>query len=211
MTRSANRENRRRDIAEALLRVVGTRGLHAVTMRAVAAEAGVSLHLVQHYFETKEQLMLFALRQLAEQMAERLQAKLAGTRRPREVLEAILAEALPTDERSRIFHLAYTSYAVLAVTDKELAAHSFLAAPDAMEAFVAGQLIQAQNDGDMAADLDPRTEAIALLAMSGGLGIAVLAGQRSVESALAVLRTQLARLVPAQTGQGIKSRRTPDM
>ena len=106
------------DIAEALLRVMGTRGLHAVTMRAVAAEAGVSLHLVQHYFETKEQLTLFALRRLAEQMAERLKAKLAGTRRPREVLEAILTESIPADERSRIFHLAYTSYAVLAVTDE---------------------------------------------------------------------------------------------
>ncbi|WP_329086607.1 hypothetical protein [Streptosporangium sp. NBC_01469] len=80
-------------------------------------------------------------------MAERLKAKLAGTRRPREVLEAILTESIPTDERSRTFHLAYTSYAVLAITDKALAAHPFLAAPDAMEAFVAGRLAQARDDG----------------------------------------------------------------
>ncbi|WP_440068771.1 TetR/AcrR family transcriptional regulator [Streptosporangium sp. OZ121] len=197
MSRADNRESRRNDIAEALLRVMGTRGLHAVTMRAVAAEAGVSLHLVQHYFDTKEQLTLFALRRLAEQMAERLKARLAGTRRPREVLEAILTESIPTDERSRIFHLAYTSYAVLAVTDEALAAHPFLAAPDAMESFVAGRLAQARDDGDMAADLDPRTEAIVLLATAAGLGIAVLAGQRDAESALAVLRGRLARLIPA--------------
>ncbi|MEU4410624.1 TetR family transcriptional regulator [Streptosporangium sp. NPDC023963] len=197
MSRADNRESRRNDIAEALLRVMGTRGLHAVTMRAVAAEAGVSLHLVQHYFDTKEQLTLFALRRLAEQMAERLKAKLAGTHRPREVLEAILTESIPADERSRTFHLAYTSYAVLAVTDEALAAHPFLAAPDAMESFVAGRLAQAQDDGDMAADLDPRTEAIVLLATAAGLGIAVLAGQRDAESALAVLRGRLARLIPA--------------
>jgi AcrR family transcriptional regulator len=199
MSREGARENRRHDIAEALLRVMGTRGLHAATMRAVAAEAGVSLHLVQHYFETKQQLMLYALRQLAQQMGERLKARLAGTRRPREVVEAVLAEAIPADERSRIFHLAYTSYAVLAVTDQALAASPFLAAPDGMEAFLAAQLAQAQKDGDMAADLDPRTEAIALLATSAGLGIAVLAGQRSAESARAVLRAQLARLIPNGT------------
>ncbi|WP_440103307.1 TetR/AcrR family transcriptional regulator [Streptosporangium sp. H16] len=197
MSRADNRESRRNDIAEALLRVMGTRGLHAVTMRAVAAEAGVSLHLVQHYFDTKEQLTLFALRRLAEQMAERLKARLAGTRRPREVLEAILTESIPTDERSRIFHLAYTSYAVLAVTDEALAAHPFLAAPDAMESFVADRLAQARDEGNMAADLDPRTEAIVLLATAAGLGIAVLAGQRDAESALAVLRGRLARLIPA--------------
>lgn len=202
MSRADNRESRRHDIAEALLRVMGTRGLHAVTMRAVALEAGVSLHLVQHYFENKEQLMHFAVQRLAEEMSARLKAKLAGVHRPREVVEAILAEAVPTDERSRIFHLAYTSYAVLAVTDEALAAHPFLAAPDAMETFVAGQLTRAQADGDLAASLDPCAETVALLAMAAGLGVAVLAGQRSAESALTVLRGQLTRLIPAPRTSG---------
>ncbi|NRQ34004.1 TetR family transcriptional regulator [Nonomuraea sp. NN258] len=202
MSRAENRESRRHDIVEALLRVMGARGLHAVTMRAVALEAGVSLHLVQHYFETKEQLMHFALQRLAEQMAERLKTKLIDARRPREVVEVVLAEAVPTDERSRIFHLAYTSYAILAVTDEALAAHPFLAAPDAMETFVAGQLAQARADGDLAAGLDPRAEAVVLLAMAAGLGIAVLAGQRSAESALAVLHGWLARIIPAPGDSG---------
>ncbi|GAA4205102.1 hypothetical protein GCM10022252_65120 [Streptosporangium oxazolinicum] len=113
------------------------------------------------------------------------------------MLEAVLAESIPTDERSRTFHLAYTSYAVLAVTDRALAAHPLLTAPDAMETFVADRLAQARDDGDMAADLDPRTEAIVLLATAAGLGIAVLAGQRDAESALAILRERLTRLIPA--------------
>jgi len=46
----------RTEIAEALLRVAGRRGLHAVGKRDVADEAGVSLRLVQYCFETKEKL-----------------------------------------------------------------------------------------------------------------------------------------------------------
>ncbi|MFF4986443.1 TetR/AcrR family transcriptional regulator [Streptosporangium saharense] len=194
MNRTDNRETRRHDITEAVLRVMVRSGLHAVTMRAVATEAGVSLRLVQHYFDTKQHLMHVTLRQLAEQMAERLQTRLTGTERPRDVLQAVLAEAVPTDERSRAFHLAYTSYAVLAVTDETLAAHPFLSVPDAMEDFVTRQLTQARDEGDLAPGLDPRTEAVTLLATAAGLGIAVLAGQRTPSQATTILYGQLARL-----------------
>ncbi|MEU0571312.1 TetR/AcrR family transcriptional regulator [Nonomuraea sp. NPDC005983] len=188
----ADRERRRREIADALLRVAGERGLHAATMRAVATEAGVSLHLVQHYFETKEQLMLFALQQLAERMAERVRRRFASVEpRPRDVIEAILTEALPTDAESRTFHLVYTSYAVLAATDPALAAHPFMAAPNAMEDFLTAQLGKARPDVQ-----DLRLEAVALLAMSSGLGTSVLLGQRDAEDALSVLRHQLDRLCP---------------
>ncbi|MFD0889708.1 TetR/AcrR family transcriptional regulator, partial [Streptosporangium algeriense] len=158
MNRADNRETRRHDITEAVLRVMTGSGLHAVTMRAVAAEAGVSLRLVQHYFETKQHLMHVTLHRLAEEMAARLRAKLTDAHRPHDVMAAVLAEAVPTDERSRAFHLAYTSYAVLAVTDETLAAHPFLSAPDAMETFVTRQLAQARDDGDLTPGLDPRTE-----------------------------------------------------
>jgi AcrR family transcriptional regulator len=47
--RRVDHEQRRRQITDALLRIAGTRGLQAVTMREVAAEAGVSLRLVQYY------------------------------------------------------------------------------------------------------------------------------------------------------------------
>ncbi|WP_336206246.1 TetR/AcrR family transcriptional regulator [Nonomuraea sp. LPB2021202275-12-8] len=188
MARGTDREWRRRDIADALLRVAGERGLHAATMRAVAAEAGVSLHLVQHYFDTKEQLMSFALQRLAELMRDRVVQRVSGVAGPRELVETILAEALPTDPASRLHHLVYTSYAMLAVTDPALAAHPFLAAPDAMESFVAEQLAHGRPG------TDPRLESAALLAMCAGLGAGVLAGQRSAEDAMAVLRHQLDRL-----------------
>jgi AcrR family transcriptional regulator len=52
--RRVDHAQRRRQIGEALLRIAHTRGLQAASMREVAAEAGVSLRLVQYYFHTKE-------------------------------------------------------------------------------------------------------------------------------------------------------------
>src|SRR5690348_14275547 len=104
-------------IADAVLRIAGSTGLHSVTMRSVAAEAGVSVRLVQYYFETKEQLLQFTLTRLAQHMCERVRARVAAAGEaptPRDVVDAVLTEALPTDAESRTFHLVYTAYAVLA-------------------------------------------------------------------------------------------------
>ncbi len=76
MPKRVDHEERRRQIADALLRTAATRGLHATGMREVAAEAGVSLRLVQYYFGTKEELLLFAMQQLAAQFAERAMARI---------------------------------------------------------------------------------------------------------------------------------------
>jgi hypothetical protein len=108
----------------------------------------------------------------------------------------VLTEALPTDEESRIFHLVYTAYAVLAVTDPALAAQRFMDAPNAMEEFLLGQLRAAGAAGDLAPGIDPRAETVGLLAMSAGLGTSVLLGQRGVDDAQRVLRYHLDRIMP---------------
>ncbi|MFD0168751.1 TetR/AcrR family transcriptional regulator [Streptomyces decoyicus] len=200
MPKRVDHEERRIQIGEALVRVAGRRGLHAVGMRDVAAEAGVSLRLVQYYFETKEKLLLYGLQRLitglGTRIADRLRAA-GDAPGPREMIEAVLLESLPTDEESRTFHLVYTAYAVLAVTDEALAAQPFIDGPDAAEDMVADQLERAREAGLTAPGLDVRTEAISLLALSAGLGTSVLVGQRTPEAATAVLRHHLDRLFPA--------------
>ncbi|MFG2936119.1 TetR/AcrR family transcriptional regulator [Streptomyces sp. NPDC048282] len=197
MPRRVDHAERRAEIAEALVRVAGRRGLHAVGMRDVAAEAGVSLRLVQYYFETKEKLLLHGLRWLTERFGERVAALVrdAGDAPPpRALVEALLTAALPTDLESRTFHLLHTSYAVLAVTDPALAAQPFLKDPDAAERVLTELLGQARESGLTRPGVDPEMEAIGLLAMSAGLGTAVLAGQRTPESAAAVLAHHLDRI-----------------
>src|ERR1700675_128585 len=80
MPKRVDHQERRRHIADALIRAAASRGLHATGMREVAAEAGVSLRLVQYYFGTKEELMLAAMQQLAAQFSDRAMARIRQSR-----------------------------------------------------------------------------------------------------------------------------------
>ena len=198
MPKRVDHEERRRQIADALLRTAATRGLHATGMREVAAEAGVSLRLVQYYFGTKEELLLAAMQHLAVQFAERAMARINRLKEtespasPRDVIAAILTEALPADDERRTFTVLYTAYFALSLTDPALAIAPLVRNSAAVIDVVAAQLRAGQADGDV----DPDLEAVSLLAMSAGLGTSVLAGQSSVEQAQAVIDYRLDRLFP---------------
>lgn len=61
-TVEALRKNqRRRDIAEAVFAVIGSRGFDAVSLREVATQAGVSMGSVRHYFTSKDEMLVFTL------------------------------------------------------------------------------------------------------------------------------------------------------
>jgi AcrR family transcriptional regulator len=195
-------EERRRQIAEALLRTAATRGLHATGMREVAAEAGVSLRLVQYYFGTKEELLLYAMQQLAARFSERAMARISKIKetgdpvRPRDVIAAILTEGLPADDERRTFTVLYTAYFALSLTDPALAIGPLTRNSTVVIDVVAAQLRTAQAAGGMPACLDPDLEAFGLLAMSAGLGTSVIGGQSTPAQAQAVIDYHLDRLFP---------------
>jgi AcrR family transcriptional regulator len=167
-----------------------------------AAEAGVSLRLVQYYFGTKEELLLAAMRQLAAQFSDRAMARIRQSRQgdgsasPRDVIGAILAEGLPADEHRRTFYVVYTAYLALSLTDPALAIAPLVKNSGAVIDVVAAQLRAAQAAGDTPVRLDPGLEAFSLVAMSAGLATSVLAGQSSIEQAQAVIDYHLDRLFP---------------
>jgi AcrR family transcriptional regulator len=203
MPKRVDHEQRRRQIAEALLRTAATRGLHATGMREVAAEAGVSLRLVQYYFGTKEQLLLAGMQHLAARFAAQATARFrkasgpGGPASPRDVIAAILAEALPADDDRRTFYVVSTAYLALSLTDPALAITPLVRNSDAVTDVVAAQLRAAQAAGDTPARLDPGLEAFSLMAMAAGLATSVLAGQSSIQQAQAVIDYHLDRLFPA--------------
>jgi AcrR family transcriptional regulator len=202
--RRVDHEERRQQIADALLRTAAVRGLHATGMREVAAEAGVSLRLVQYYFGTKEELLLAAMQHLAARFGARATARFreasgsASPASPRDVIAAILAQALPADEERRTFHLIYTAYLALSLTDPALAIAPLVKNSGAVAGVLAAQLRAAQAAGDTPAHLDPDLEARTLMAMSAGLATSVLAGQSTPEEAQAVVDYHLGRLFPTQ-------------
>ena len=202
MPKRVDHEERRRQITDALLRTAATRGLHAAGMREVAAEAGVSLRLVQYYFGTKEELMLAAMQNLAARFSARAVARFreasgsAGPASPRDVIAAILAEGLPADDERRTLHVVYTAYLALSLTDPALAIAPLVKNSGAVNDVMAAQLRAAQAAGDTPARLDPDLEAVTLMALSAGLATSVLAGHSSAEQAQAVIDYHLDRLFP---------------
>jgi AcrR family transcriptional regulator len=212
MPKRVDHEERRQQIAEALLRAAAVRGLHATGMREVAAEAGVSLRLVQYYFGTKEELLLAAMQHLATRFSARAVARFresGGSARPaspRDIIAAILTEALPADDERRTFTVLYTAYLALSLTDPALAISPLARNSSIVIDVVAAQLRVAQAAGDTPASLDPDTEAVSLIAMSAGLATSVLGAQSSAEQAQEVMDYHLRRLFPASRPA---SRRAP--
>jgi AcrR family transcriptional regulator len=200
---------RRVDLTAALLRIASTRGLQAVSMREVAAEAGVSLRVVQYYFTDKRTLLNSGLAELAARLDRRVGERAAaagGGLSARAVFDVVLGAILPSDEQSRLDSLAWTAFYAVALTDPTLGADG-VHFPNALEDFLTARLTAAQQDGAVSAAGDPRTEVAALLALANGLTSSVLGRQRTAEAAAAVLRYALDRVfagpgAPVSPGSG---------
>ncbi|UEA85324.1 TetR/AcrR family transcriptional regulator [Tsukamurella paurometabola] len=197
MPRSVDHDERRAEIADALARVAARDGLHAVSMRSVAAEAGVSLRLVQYYFTSKQQLLVGALRRLEEQSNERWRARLTrigADPTPWQVLTAFIEEALPTDPPSRNFYRVSSAFSGLASTDPALAAEPLAGGVGRLRAAVAAAFDDASRAGELAAGADPGLEADTLVALCNGLSTSVIIGHHTPERAVEIASYHLDRL-----------------
>jgi AcrR family transcriptional regulator len=186
-----------------LPRARASAGVSRALRAPVISRTGVSLRLVQYYFGTKEELMLSAMQHLAAQFGERAMTRIKRIKEtenpanPRDVIAAILTEALPADDDRRTFTVLYTAYFALSLTDPALAIDPLVRNSNAVIEVVAAQLQVAKAANDTPADLDPDLEAVSLLAMSAGLGQSVFAGHSSPGQAQAVIDYRLYRLFPA--------------
>ncbi|GGQ13159.1 hypothetical protein GCM10010266_40230 [Streptomyces griseomycini] len=184
MPRKVDHRERRELLADALMRLAATRGLEAVSLRHVAAEAGVSTGMVQHYFRTKDEMMGFALEMVMDRIEERSRAALTPGS-PREIVRALLLQILPLDETRRLeghVGLAFLAYAAV----KPAMAVGLREAADGMRGFLADQVRAAAGPG-----VDPDRAATGLLALVDGLGLQLLSRQFGEEDAVAALDAQL--------------------
>ncbi|MGW4404811.1 TetR/AcrR family transcriptional regulator [Nonomuraea sp. NPDC004702] len=203
MPRQVDHDQRRRQIAEAVWRLATRGGLEDVTLRQVAAEAGVSARLLQYYFGTRDELLLGALEILnddAEQRARERLAKLGEAPGMHAVVRGVLCELLPLDEERRSRHLVYAAYFVRFLTDPALAKVA-QDAPRALENLVTGLLVQGQESGQVPPHIDAAAEAAFLVAGAEGMQSSVLLRQRSAEDAVAMIDHQLARVFSTTTSR----------
>ncbi|MFY1688105.1 TetR/AcrR family transcriptional regulator [Plantactinospora sp. WMMB782] len=193
MPKVVDHHERRRLIADALLRVAARHGLEGVSLRHVATEAGVTSGMVQHYFRTKDEMMQFALGVVRERNEARITeavSRLGPDPAPRDLLRAVLAGLLPLDDASRadgLVALAFLAYAAL----RPEAGAALRRDTPLMAAYLADQIRRARTAGVARTDLDPETAAVGLLAVTEGLGMFLLTAQTTPENALKALDAQL--------------------
>ncbi|UYP19250.1 TetR family transcriptional regulator [Rhodococcus sp. Z13] len=108
-------------LAAALLEVAARSGLDAASVREVANEAGVSIGAVQHHFPTKDEMLAFSFRTLADRVLNRL-SNVDPDIDPGRTLFAALSQLLPLDEtRGNEVHVM-SAFTVRAVTSPSLSA-----------------------------------------------------------------------------------------
>jgi AcrR family transcriptional regulator len=189
-------EQRRREIATAVWRLASTSGLESVSLRQVAAEAGVSMRLVQYYFETKDRMLLFALRHLNEVLENRVRTTLGGEPTPREIIRATLVELVPVDEHGRMVSLVFIAYFVRALSDPVFGAAFQGDGTDELAAFFASLIRDSQAAGRSPSWLNPEREVATLMAVANGMGPDVLLGTVTADEVLATLDYNLDRVFP---------------
>ncbi|MEC3973860.1 TetR/AcrR family transcriptional regulator [Amycolatopsis sp. H20-H5] len=168
MPKVVDREERRRAIASALLRLAAREGLEAVSIRTVAAENDMSPGAVQKYFATKEDIILRAL----ELTEERLESRYAALP-PNAGIGEHLRQYLPLDDKRReeaILLTAFTARAANRADWAKFLEEGYTAIHDS----TAELLRQAQRDGLLPADRDAHDLAAGLIALSDGLTLRLL-------------------------------------
>jgi TetR/AcrR family transcriptional repressor of bet genes len=117
MPKIVDHDQRRDQIALVTCRVVAEHGFDQATIVRIAREAGYTTGMVAHYFDTKQDIIIAALRLILRRIEERL------TKPPGDVqtdLLTVLTEALPVDEERYIECAFWTAFWGQVSTDRRL-------------------------------------------------------------------------------------------
>jgi len=108
---------RRDEIALVACRVVAEHGFEQASMVRIAREAGYTTGMLAHYFDSKQEIIIAALRLILRRIEERLRP--AASAVPPDLL-TLLTEALPVDAHRRIECAFWTSFWGQVSADKRL-------------------------------------------------------------------------------------------
>ncbi|GAA2287777.1 TetR family transcriptional regulator C-terminal domain-containing protein [Actinomadura luteofluorescens] len=191
MPRRVDHDRRRAEFAEAVWRIAAEAGPAAVTMSAVAAEAGTSIGRIQHYFPGKDDLLAEAAAALRDRIDRHVREAIGRVPDPTNAtatLHALLMALLPVDEERRATALVGAAFF-----------HHTLRHPESSARHLQGHelIVSAVADalrGASLSDDDAEREARLLVALVQGLATQLLLGHITAEEADALVRHQLGRL-----------------
>ncbi|WP_066911161.1 TetR/AcrR family transcriptional regulator [Millisia brevis] len=211
MPRIVDHAQRRREIIHGVWEVILTGGIQAVSLRRVAAAAGVSVGRIQHYFADRDDLLRHGCDLLIEGGAERFEESIVDAD-PAETLRTLVLRTIPTTPTFTAGTILWTAYRAYGITDpviREQIQRTHLGVVDR-----AAELIdRARASGTIPAGDNSGRVAMRLLATADGYALRVLSGDLPAAEARAALESDLADLgcppapsAPVETAEAL----TPD-
>ncbi len=164
--------DRRIEVAKAAWRVIVREGLDRTSMRAIAQELGSSTGVVTHYFRDKEELTLFALEQVFENVLEDMKTCAKG-RQGIDRLEQMIFVALPLEFIDRDdwkVWIAFLGYSI----GRDRLVQEHRKRYDFLRQMIRQELADLQTAKLISADLDLTFEANALVSLVDGIGMLVV-------------------------------------
>ncbi|MHC0067528.1 TetR/AcrR family transcriptional regulator [Nostoc sp. UIC 10890] len=165
-------DDRRIEVAKAAWRVIVREGLDRASMRAIAQELGSSTGVVTHYFRDKEELTLFALEQVFENVLEDMKTCAQG-RQGIDRLAQMIFVALPVKDIDKVdwkVWVAFLGYSI----GRERLVQEHRKRYDFLRQIICQELVDLQKAKVIRADLDLTLEANALIALVDGIGTGVV-------------------------------------
>ncbi|MGW1891560.1 TetR/AcrR family transcriptional regulator [Streptomyces sp. NPDC002004] len=203
MPKYVDPEARRRDVVDALFRVVVRDGLQRASLRAVADEAALNIGSLRHYFAGQQELMTFAMQSMLDRVGGRLVRRVEeigdlgshpGPDRLR-LAAGLLAELLPLDDDRRAEVTVFLDFNTAARTNPALQELSRQAAEGA-RGLVRRLLTRLDESGTLGPGRDLGIETERLTALLDGLGLGAVLHPEvvSAQTCLSALRAHLADL-----------------
>jgi AcrR family transcriptional regulator len=119
MPKIVDHDKRRDEIALVACRVVAEHGFDQATIVRIAREAGYTTGMVAHYYDTKQEIVIAALRLILRRIEERLTRPVVEGETTPDLL-TLLTEALPVDEHRFIECAFWTAFWGQVSADKKL-------------------------------------------------------------------------------------------
>jgi TetR/AcrR family transcriptional regulator, transcriptional repressor of bet genes len=169
---SGSPEERKQRIARATCRAIVEQGLHRVNLRDIARALGTTTGPLQHYFRSKDELLLYTKNLLIDDLLNA--ARDAGEKcRGRERLRVVCERLLPFSKSARMAWLVLTAFNGRAIGDKQLTAIQ-ISRYSKCRRFFEQELKAAKDTGVLPSSVDTVLEAIALASFVDGLAVQLL-------------------------------------
>jgi TetR/AcrR family transcriptional regulator, transcriptional repressor of bet genes len=107
---------RRDELMEAAIMVIAKEGLHGTTLSQIAVEAGMSTALVNHYFDSKDDLLEATMRRLSNRYRAEIMKLMPENPTPAQRLRAIIEGSFQPDNLTLASRKAWVQFLVNAMS-----------------------------------------------------------------------------------------------